>query len=287
VYHIIGSDQKEYGPVSAQQILQWSAEGRVHRATPARAADDSEWKTLGTLPEFATAFPPPAGLNPPTPTATENCGLATAALVCGALGFVTCVTAPVGLVLGFMAHSRIRSSNGRLTGSGLATAGVVLSLIVVLVGLLGFMAGLMLPALARVKQRAQTITCINNAKQIGLGMILFANSNTNQLPSAATWCDSLATRMGSPNAFLCVNGDASKRSHYSFNARLDGIDMSKIQKPSLTVMIFEIDGGWNVSGGPELMLKSSRHGRQYVVVFADGHVESVNEARLQQLRWDP
>ncbi len=287
MYHIIGSDQKEYGPVSAELIRQWAAEGRVHRATAARPAKETEWKTLGTLPEFAESFPPPAGLTPPTPTATENCGLATAALVCGALGFVTCVSAPVGLVLGFMAHSRIRSSNGRLTGSGLATAGIVLSLIVVLVGLLGFMAGLLLPALAKAKERSQTIACISNGKQLALGLILFANSNTNRLPSASSWCDSVATTMGSPSAFLCVKEDASQRSHYGFNARLDGIEMSEIKILSLTVMIFEIDGGWNVSGGPERMLKSSRHGRQFVVGFADGHVESVNEARLQQLRWDP
>jgi hypothetical protein len=40
VYHVIGSDQKEYGPVSAAQIRQWFAEGRLHRAMAARPASE-------------------------------------------------------------------------------------------------------------------------------------------------------------------------------------------------------------------------------------------------------
>jgi prepilin-type processing-associated H-X9-DG protein len=52
-------------------------------------------------------------------------------------------------------------------------------------------------------------------------------------------------------------------------------------------MIFETDGGWNVSGGRELLLAKPRHGHTVTVGFADGHVEQVPESRLSQLRWNP
>ena len=284
VYHIIGSDQKEYGPVSAEQIRQWAAEGRVHRATAARPANETEWKTLGTLPEFAESFPPPAGLTPPTPVATEHSGLATAALICGALGMVTCVTAPVGLVLGFMAHSRIRASNGRLTGTGLATAGIVLSLVAMLLGLVGMMAAMLLPALAQAKQKAQTIHCVSSLRQLGLAVRMYATDNKEEFPPAATWCDAIQTYAGSPKVFQCV-AVPDQRCGYAFNAKVGGRKVGEVDPQ--TVIIFESGAGWNASGGPELIVSPSRHGRHLVVGFADGHVEQVTEARLQQLRWDP
>jgi prepilin-type processing-associated H-X9-DG protein len=288
VYHIIGSDQKEYGPVSTAQIRQWFAEGRVHRATAARPANETEWKTLGVLAEFADMCPPPPGLTPPTPVATENCGLATWALVCGAVGIVTCVTAPVGLVLGFVAHSRIRASNGRLTGSGMATTGIVLSLIAVLLWLLAIPAAVLLPALAKARAKAkwpaQSIVCANNLKQLGFAVQMYESNHNDQLPPPESWCDAIQKEVGSSNVFQCP-AVPEQRCAYAFNQRLGGKRESDVNPQ--TVMIFESDAGWNASGGPELLLKSSRHMQLVTVGFADGHVERVTEAQLRQLRWDP
>ena len=284
VYHILGSDQKEYGPVSAAQIHQWAAEGRVHRATPARPANETEWKTLGTLPEFEKAFPPPAGLTPSTPVATENSGLATAALICGALGIVTCVTAPVGLVLGFVAHSRIRASGGRLTGSGMATTGIVLSLIAMLLGLVGLMAALLLPALARAKHKAQTIHCVSNLKHLGLAVRIYSADNNDEFPPAQKWCDAIQTSVGSPKIFQCAAAP-NQSCGYAFNAKVVGKKLNEVDPQ--TVVIFESDAGWNMSGGPELMLSRSRHGRTFVIGFADGSVQTLTADQLSQLRWEP
>jgi prepilin-type processing-associated H-X9-DG protein len=250
----------------------------------ARPAGETEWKTFAALPEFADLFPPPPGLTPPKPVGTENCGLATAALICGALGMATCITAPVGLVLGFTAHSRIRASNGRLTGSGLATMGIVLSLIAMLLGLVAIPVAMLLPALAKAKQKAQTIYCVNNLKQLSLAVRIYSTDNQDVFPLAETWCDAIEKYSGSPNVFQCPVA-SERRCAYAFNQKLRGIKESDVN--SQTVMIFESDAGWNASGGPELMLKAPRHGKFFVVGFADGHVEQVTEARLQQLRWDP
>lgn len=53
MYYIQGADQKEYGPVSADQLRQWISENRLNRFSPARADGESLWKTLGDFPEFA------------------------------------------------------------------------------------------------------------------------------------------------------------------------------------------------------------------------------------------
>jgi hypothetical protein len=57
-YILIGDDQEEYGPVSAEQIRQWIAEGRVDSQSKLRVEGDTEWKPLAQMPEFAAALNP-------------------------------------------------------------------------------------------------------------------------------------------------------------------------------------------------------------------------------------
>ncbi len=83
-------------------------------------------------------------------------------------------------------------------------------------------------------------------------MRIYSNDNTNHFPPAATWCDAIKTSVGSETVFKCPAANSSSRCDYAFNAKLDGMDESKIDPQ--TVMIFESDAGWNASGGRELMI---------------------------------
>lgn len=62
MYKIIGADQKEYGPVHAEQMRQWIIEGRINGQTPVQAAGDTAWKPLAMFAEFSAILPsgPPA-----------------------------------------------------------------------------------------------------------------------------------------------------------------------------------------------------------------------------------
>jgi hypothetical protein len=61
MYKIIGSDQKEYGPVSAEQIHEWFRDGRLNGQTMGCAEGTQEWKPLGTFPEFSFMNAPAGG----------------------------------------------------------------------------------------------------------------------------------------------------------------------------------------------------------------------------------
>jgi hypothetical protein len=65
MYKIIGADGREYGPVSADQLHQWIAEGRANAQTRVQPVGSAEWKPLGEWPEFAAAAPPVPSLPPP------------------------------------------------------------------------------------------------------------------------------------------------------------------------------------------------------------------------------
>jgi len=71
MYKIIGSDGQTYGPVPAETIRQWIAQGRATRQTRAAVEGSTEWRELDTFAEFAEAFaarvPPTAPAQPAAP----------------------------------------------------------------------------------------------------------------------------------------------------------------------------------------------------------------------------
>lgn len=70
-YKIIGADQKEYGPVTSDQIRQWIAESRVNAQTRVQAVNSQEWQPLSMIPEFAAALGIPPMSTPPAATAPQ------------------------------------------------------------------------------------------------------------------------------------------------------------------------------------------------------------------------
>jgi prepilin-type processing-associated H-X9-DG protein len=296
-YTIIGGDGKEYGSVTADQLRRWIADGRANAQTRMRIEDATEWKSLAEFPEFQAALhvAAPPSLPPAAPVAASAApakmsGMAVTSLVLGILGIVTCgitvlLSAPIGLILGAVAMNKIGKSRGQLRGKGLALAGIITSGVTII--LIPVFAAMMLPALAAAKQEAQQINCVNNEKQLALAIRIYSGDNKDKFPPAATWCDAIKTTAGSEKIFKCPAANSTGRCDYAFNAKLDGMDESKINPQ--TVLIFESDAGWNANGGPELLSAHARHGRGrvFVVAFADGHVESVAQSRLNTLRWNP
>ena len=63
MYKIIGGDQREYGPITAEQLRQWIAEGRANAQSNVQTEGSTDWKPLGDLPEFAATL---SGAVPPT-----------------------------------------------------------------------------------------------------------------------------------------------------------------------------------------------------------------------------
>ncbi|MDB6037487.1 MAG: Interferon-induced transrane protein [Verrucomicrobiales bacterium] len=113
MYRIVGADQKEYGPVSAEQVREWIAQGRANAQTIVKF-EEGAWKPLGTYPEFANLFPSastfPPGVPPPIgqPYATPPLSSAPAYgaprpyvptyLVWSILATLCCCPPPLGIV---------------------------------------------------------------------------------------------------------------------------------------------------------------------------------------------
>lgn len=216
----------------------------------------------------------------------KTSGMAVTSLVLGILGLFTCgLTALFGLIFGIISLVKIKDNKDTLKGDGIALAGIIVSAIFLLVAPIGILAGMLLPVLASAHDRARTINCVSNEKQLALAVRIYANDHTNDFPPAATWCDAIKATVASEKPFKCPAANPADQCDYAFNAALGGVDESKVDPQ--TVMIFESDAGWNASGGRELMVSRHMGGRVCVVAFADGSVQEIRQSKLNTLRWNP
>jgi hypothetical protein len=118
-----------------------------------------------------------------------------------------------------------------------------------------FAATMFLPALSSAKKKAQTISAMNNLKQIGLAAQMAAGENKGQLPASL---DALTNQLGSDK--ILTDTESGKRFIY-------------------------IAGGKNLDGlpGNSVLAYSPTDKKGRAVLFADGRVEVINGARFAEL----
>jgi hypothetical protein len=148
MYRIVGADGREYGPISADQLRQWIAEGRANTQTRVLVEGTTEWKTVGELPEFAG--PPPGSTLGAPPTMAPIPALLAGAdvlqqvnapaiglIVVAILGFVVQVAGLIFRVFFSALAARQTENMPAMFSGSLATASGAISILMNLLILFG------------------------------------------------------------------------------------------------------------------------------------------------------
>lgn len=177
-------------------------------------------------------------------------------------GIVTAFfTAPFALILGILSVFRIQKSKGKLKGTSVAIAAIIIAeagaIWLVCVGI------------PRIRCISPRMTCGTNLSNLGKAMLVYANEYNGKYPTADKWCDLLiAEGLVNERQLKCpAIKDKRVRCSYAINPNCH------VDSPPDTVLLFETDGGWNQFGGVELLtLKNHKEDIGFNVLYSDLHV---------------
>ncbi len=202
-----------------------------------------------------------------------------------------------------------RSSRLDSVWTGLARSGFTLVELLVVITIIGLLAGLSLGALARVRASVDQGVCVGHLQQIGAASLSYAEDNDGQFPrnwadAGDTYVDSILPYIGRKNkgtkVLVCpadkygavsngVYGSIGMGVSYGQNGYMGGKGstalkyMSRVTYPSATALTMDFEEHWTVvestvagsKGPPRIAALKKRHKEFVNVGYCDGHVGRV------------
>jgi prepilin-type N-terminal cleavage/methylation domain-containing protein/prepilin-type processing-associated H-X9-DG protein len=113
-------------------------------------------------------------------------------------------------------------NNPRITSGRRLWQGFTLIELLVVIAIIGILAAMLLPALNSARERAKTISCVSNLKQLGLAITLYADDYDSYMPQADTldslsWQDRLVKYLKQITGAINVSDYEFRRNQHVFS----------------------------------------------------------------------
>jgi hypothetical protein len=266
MYTIIGSDGNQYGPITAEQLRQWAQEGRVTADTQVQS-DGGAWKPLSAYPEFGqptaavmpgvtatTAMPSLPQPSAATGETAKTSGMAITALVLGVTTLLCSLfTALPSIILGFISMGKIKRSGGTLKGRGLALAGVIVSLAILLL-----QGSVLILVALKAKEGVHIGLCSVKVASLTQACSQYARAHEDTLPSSLDELKPYLGDMAGMDLFACPAQKDASAASYEIVGAGQKVDW---QKASETPVIRET---------------GTRHMQVLLVGYLDGRIADKN-----------
>src|SRR3954447_20046243 len=125
--------------------------------------------------------------------------------------------------------------------------------LLVVIAIISILAALLLPALAKGKEKAWAVSCMNNVRQVGMASRMYSDENADALPrsshSGESWIGTLQPYLSGTNLWRCPRDKKARNfsyavSDYVLPADAGGIDQAysksaTLPSPSETLFMTE------------------------------------------------
>src|SRR3984957_8772818 len=144
--------------------------------------------------------------------------------------------------------------------------------LLVVIAIISILASMLLPALGKAKEKGVTIYCVNNLRQLGLGMQMYGDDSNDRLPVSTanittpgvgaftngTWTSSLLPYFGNTNVLRCpaLNSSYNKSGFSYFMGSVGpyvlagGQPASVVLRSLITPSFYVLSGDCNFASDP-------------------------------------
>ncbi|WP_309709084.1 prepilin-type N-terminal cleavage/methylation domain-containing protein [Armatimonas sp.] len=156
--------------------------------------------------------------------------------------------------------------------------------LVVVIVILGIIAAILFPIFAQSHEHSKRPQCLSNAKQLGLGLMMYAADYDQHLPPAGKWMTETQLYTKNKAIYVCpvVKTENPKvQASYAMDTRLSGKSLNKLHEPSNRAVIYDSTRpDWDATDPGQTF--APRHNEKGNVAFADGHAKAHTREDFQK-----
>ena len=157
------------------------------------------------------------------------------------------------------------------------------TVLVMLLMIVLMLIAVLVPAIRKCRIMAGQLVCGTNLKSLSCAISTYSFDYDDLYPTGDKWCDLLIDHIDVELKTFRCGKFTSEDFCYGLNKNLVGLKLSDV--PRDIVMLFEIECGRNVVGGPQLLYTGRHNDHGCNIVYTDGIVEWVDAKNLDDLKW--